>query len=176
MVYIYVKMVVGCQEIEDCVWCLLLLLWFILLMVDGQCDDDVLIVVLLGLCVFDDVLVQFVGMGLIEIVGGVVVLFVVCMFIVGCEQDLDLYKCLYDWMSELVCRYFGFKGYFMQFKIECCIDVGVLEKLWLDMVVVVVKVRSLVLVNCWLSDIYVLFDVFDVLMLLLQDMVVVVLG
>ncbi|MBD3827350.1 hypothetical protein [Stenotrophomonas sp.] len=176
MAYIHAKTAAGRQEIEDRARRLPPSLRSILLMVDGQRDDDALTAVLPGLRAPDDALAQLAGMGLIEIVGGAVAPPAARTLTAGREQDPDLYKRLYDWMSESVRRHLGLKGYFMQLKIERCTDAGALEKLWPDMAAAVAKARSPALANRWLSDTHALLDVPDAPTPPLQDTVAAVPG
>ncbi|MEG2806049.1 hypothetical protein [Stenotrophomonas sp.] len=152
MAYIHAKTAAGRQEIEDRARRLPPALRSILLMVDGQRDDDALTALLPGLRAPDDALAQLSQMGLIEIVGGAVAPPAARALTAGREQDPDLYKRLYDWMSESVRKHLGLKGYFMQLKIERCTDAGALEKLWPDMTAAVAKARSPALASRWLGD------------------------
>ncbi|MFG6110311.1 hypothetical protein [Stenotrophomonas nematodicola] len=158
MAYIHAKTAAGRQEIEDRARRLPPALRSILLMVDGQRDDDALTALLPGLRAPEDALAQLAQAGLIEVVGGAVAAPAARTLTAGREQDPDLYKRLYDWMSESVRRHLGLKGYFMQLKIERCTDAGALEKLWPDMAAAVAKARSPALASRWLSDTHALLD------------------
>lgn len=158
MAYIHAKTAAGRQEIEDRARRLPPALRSILLMVDGQRDDTALTALLPGLRAPDDALAQLSAMGLIEIVGGSAAPVVAAALTAGREQDPDLYKRLYDWMSESVRRHLGLKGYFMQLKIERCTDAAGLEKLWPDMAAAVAKARSPALATRWLSDTHALLQ------------------
>ena len=148
MAYIHAKTAAGRQEIEDRARRLPPALRSILLMVDGQRDDTALTALLPGLRAPADALAQLSAMGLIEIVGGSAAPVVAA----GREQDPELYKRLYDWMSESVRRHLGLKGYFMQLKVERCTDAGSLEKLWPDMAAAISKAKSPALANRWLEE------------------------
>ncbi|OWQ49805.1 hypothetical protein CEE60_18615 [Stenotrophomonas maltophilia] len=152
MAYIHAKTAAGRQEIEDRARRLPPALRSILLMVDGQRDDTALTALLPGLRAPDDALAQLSAMGLIEIVGGSAAPVVVAALTAGREQDPELYKRLYDWMSESVRRHLGLKGYFMQLKVERCTDAGSLEKLWPDMAAAISKAKSPALANRWLEE------------------------
>jgi len=158
MAYIHGKTAAGRQEIEDRARRLPPALRSILLMVDGQRDDDALTALLPGLRAPDDALAQLAQMGLIEVVGGAVAPPAARARTAGREQDPDLYKRLYDWMSESVRRHLGLKGYFMQLKIERCTDAARLEKLWPDMAAAVAKAKSPALASRWLSDTHAVLD------------------
>ncbi|MCF7751555.1 hypothetical protein KQ945_12395 [Bacillus subtilis subsp. subtilis] len=158
MAYIHAKTAAGRQEIEDRARRLPPGLRSILLMVDGQRDDDALTALLPGLRAPDDALAQLAQMGLIEVVGGAVAPPAVRALTAGREQDPDLYKRLYDWMSESVRRHLGLKGYFIQLKIERCTDAAGLEKLWPDMAAAVAKAKSPALATRWLSDTHALLQ------------------
>lgn len=158
MAYIHAKTAAGRQEIEDRARRLPPALRSILLMVDGQRDDDALTALLPGLRAPDDALGQLAEMGLIDVVGGAVAPLAARALTAGREQDPDLYKRLYDWMSESVRRHLGLKGYFMQLKIERCTDAAGLEKLWPDMAAAVAKAKSQALASRWLSDTHALLD------------------
>jgi len=159
MAYIHAKTAAGRQEIEDRARRLPPALRSILLMVDGQRDDDALTALLPGLRAPDDALAQLAQAGLIEVVGGEVAAPAARALTAGREHDPDLYKRLYDWMSESVRRHLGLKGYFMQLKIERCTDAGGLEKLWPDMAAAVAKAKSPALASRWLSDTHALLVV-----------------
>ncbi|MCS4280444.1 MULTISPECIES: hypothetical protein [Stenotrophomonas] len=152
MAYIHAKTAAGRQEIEDRARRLPPALRSILLMVDGQRDDTALTALLPGLRAPDDALAQLSAMGLIEIVGGSAAPVVAAALTAGREQDPELYKRLYDWMSESVRRHLGLKGYFMQLKVERCTDAGSLEKLWPDMAAAISKAKSPALANRWLEE------------------------
>lgn len=152
MAYIHAKTAAGRQEIEDRARRLPPGLRSILLMVDGQRDDDALTALLPGLRAPDDALAQLAQMELIQIIGGAVAAPAARALTAGREQDPELYKRLYDWMSDSVRRYLGLKGYFMQLKIERCGDAGALERLWPDMAAAVAKAKSPALASRWLSD------------------------
>ncbi|MFI8719905.1 hypothetical protein ACIGHF_18720 [Stenotrophomonas sp. NPDC077464] len=152
MAYIHAKTAAGRQEIEDRARRLLPGLRSILLMVDGQRDDNELTAMLPGLRAPDDALAQLQEMGLIEIVGGALAPAAPRALTAGREQDPALYKQLYDWMSESVRRHLGLKGYFMQLKIERCTDAAGLEKLWPEMAAAVSKAKSPALANRWLEE------------------------
>lgn len=152
MAYIHAKTAAGRQEIEDRARRLPPSLRSILLMVDGQRDDTELTALLPGLRAPEDALAQLSAQGLIEIVGGSVAPVVAAALTAGREQDPDLYKRLYDWMSESVRRHLGLKGCFMQLKVERCTDAGSLETLWPDMAAAISKAKSPALANRWLDE------------------------
>jgi hypothetical protein len=152
MAYIHAKTAAGRQEIEDRARRLPPGLRSILLMVDGQRDDNELTGMLPGLRAPDDALAQLAEMGLIEVVGGALAPSAPRAFTSGREQDPVLYKHLYEWMSESVRKYLGLKGYFMQLKIERCADAASLEKLWPEMAAAVSKAKSPALATRWLEE------------------------
>ena len=152
MAYIHAKTAAGRQEIEDRARRLVPGLRSILLMVDGQRDDNELTAMLPGLRAPDDALAQLAEMGLIEVVGGALAPAAPRALTSGREQDPVLYKQLYDWMSESVRRHLGLKGYIMQLKIERCTDAASLEKLWPEMAAAVSKAKSPALANRWLEE------------------------
>ena len=152
MAYVHAKTAAGRQEIEDRARRLPPALRSILLMVDGQRDDNELTGMLPGLRAPDDALAQLAALGLIEVVGGSVSAAAPRALTAGCEQDPELYKQLYDWMSESVRRHLGLKGYFMQLKIERCTDAAALEKLWPELVAAIGKSKSVALANRWMEE------------------------
>jgi hypothetical protein len=152
MAYIHAKTAAGRQEIEDRARRLPPGLRSILLMVDGQRDDDELTGMLPGLRAPDDALEQLAQLGLIETIGGAVAPSAPRALTAGREQDPQLYKQLYDWMSESVRRHLGLKGYFMQLKIERCTDAASLEKLWPEMAAAVSRAKSPALANRWMEE------------------------
>lgn len=152
MALLHAKTAAGRQEIEDRARRLPAALRSILLMVDGQRDDDALRGLLPGLRAPADTLEQLGAMGLIEVIGGSLAPAPVVAYTAGRENDPALYQQLYDAMSEAVRRHLGLKGYFLQLKIERCTDAPGLEKLWPDMVAAIGKVRSPALAQRWLQE------------------------
>lgn len=152
MALLHAKTAAGRQEIDDRGRRLPAALRSILLMVDGQRDDDALRALMPGLRAPADTLEQLVAMGLIEVVGGSATPAVATAFTAGREHDPALYQRLYDAMSEAVRRHLGLKGYFLQLKIERCTDAAALEKLWPELVAAMGKVRSPALAQRWLQE------------------------
>ena len=152
MAYIHAKTAAGRQEIDDRARRLPAALRSILLMVDGQRDDDALRALLPGLRAPPDALEQLLAQGLIEKVGGTAAPARSPALTEGRGQDPELYRRLYDLMSESVRRHLGLKGYFMQLKIERCTDAAALEQLLPDLVAAIGKARSTALANRWLEE------------------------
>lgn len=153
MALLHAKTAAGRQEIEDRARRLPAALRSILLMVDGQRDDNELRGMLEGLRAPVDALSQLVEMGLIEAVGGHAEAVPARGLCSGREQDPALYQQLYDAMSEAVRRHLGLKGYFMQLKIERCTDAIALERLCPEMIVALGKARSPALAQRWWQEV-----------------------
>ncbi|KIP80737.1 MAG: hypothetical protein QHC77_03685 [Stenotrophomonas sp.] len=152
MALLHAKTAAGRQEIDDRARRLPAALRSILLMVDGQRDDDALRALLPGLRAPPDALEQLLAQGLIEKVGGTAAPARSPALTEGRGQDPELYRRLYDLMSESVRRHLGLKGYFMQLKIERCTDAAALEQLLPDLVAAIGKARSTALANRWLEE------------------------
>lgn len=153
MALLHAKTAAGRQEMEDRARRLPAGLRSILLMVDGQRDDDTLRGLQAGLRAPEDAVEQLQEMGLIEVIGGQLAAPAKRSFTAGREQDATLYKQLYDAMSDAVTRHLGLKGYFLQLKIERCTDAAALERLWPEMVAAIGKARSPALAERWLSEV-----------------------
>ena len=152
MALLHAKTAAGRQEIDDRARRLPAALRSILLMVDGQRDDDALRALLPGLRAPTDALEQLAAQGLIEAVGGSLARPQPPALTAGRGQDPEVYRILYDWMSDSVRRHLGLKGYFMQLKIERCTDAASLEQLLPDMVAAIGKSRSTALANRWMEE------------------------
>ncbi|WP_416058477.1 hypothetical protein [Stenotrophomonas maltophilia] len=152
MALLYAKTAAGRQEIEDRARRLPAALRSILLMVDGQRDDNELRGLFDGLRAPQDALQQLAALALIEVVGGSVDPVPARGLCSGREQDPALYQQLYDAMSEAVRRHLGLKGYFMQLKIERCTDARALEGLCPELLAAVGKARSPALAQRWWQE------------------------
>lgn len=152
MAFIHGKTAAGRQEIDDRGLRLAPALRSILLMVDGQRDDAEINGLLVGLRAPDDALQQLEALGLIEVVGGSAAPASSRLYTQGRGNDPELYRRVYDWMSESLRKHLGLKGYFLQLKIERCTDAAGLEALWPDMVAALTKARSPALANRWLEQ------------------------
>jgi len=153
MALLYAKTAAGRQEIEDRARRLPAALRSILLMVDGQRDDNALRDLFAGLRAPADTLQQLAELGLIEVVGGRAEPAAARGLCSGREQDPALYQQLYDAMSDAVRRHLGLKGYFMQLKIERCNDAVTLERLCPEMITAIGKARSPALAQRWWQEI-----------------------
>jgi hypothetical protein len=152
MALLYAKTAAGRQEIEDRGRRLPAGLRSILLMVDGQRNDNELRGLCEGLRAPADALQQLAAEGLIEVVGGSAEPVPVRGLSSGREQDPALYQQLYDAMSEAVRRHLGLKGYFMQLKIERCKDALALERLCPELLAAVGSARSPALAQRWWQE------------------------
>lgn len=152
MALLYAKTAAGRQEIEDRGRRLPAGLRSILLMVDGQRDDNELRGLLDGLRAPPDALQQLAALALIEVVGGSADPVPAPGLTTGREQDPAVYQQLYDAMSEAVRRHLGLKGYFMQLKIERCKDALSLERLCPELLEAVGKARSPALAQRWWQE------------------------
>jgi len=152
MALLHAKTAEGRQEIEDRARRLPAALRSLLLMVDGQRDDDALRALLAGLRAPGDALEQLQQMGLIEVVGGQAAVSAPFRLTAGREQDPLLYQQLREAMCEAVSRHLGLKGYLLQRKIERCGDAAALERLWPEMVTALGKACSPALAERWLAE------------------------
>ncbi|WMJ67994.1 hypothetical protein [Stenotrophomonas sp. 24(2023)] len=152
MALLHAKTAAGRQEIDDRARRLPAGLRSILLMVDGQRDDNELRGLLEGLRAPADALQQLEAAGLIEVIGGSAEPLAARGLSSGREQDPALYQHLYEAMSEAVRRHLGLKGYFMQLKIERCKDALALERLCPELLEAVGKARSPALAQRWWQE------------------------
>lgn len=152
MALLHAKTAAGRQEIDDRARRLPAALRSILLMVDGQRDDDAVRALLPGLRAPADALEQLVAQGLIEVIGGSETPAAARALTAGRGQDPEAYRILYEAMSDAVRRHLGLKGYFLQLKIERCADAAALEQLLPEMAAAISKACSTALAHRWLEE------------------------
>lgn len=152
MALIHAKTEAGRQEIEDRSRRLSPALRSVLLMVDGQRDDDELAKVGQGLRAPEDALGQLAELGLIEVVAGSVPAAPQVMVTAQLGSDPERYRQLHEWMSESVRKHLGLKGYFIQMKIERCESAIGLEQLWPDVASALGKAKSPAFASRWLEE------------------------
>ncbi|MCW4453615.1 hypothetical protein OK348_02240 [Flavobacterium sp. MXW15] len=152
MALIHAKTEAGRQEIEDRGRKLPPALRSILLMVDGQRDDEELGQLGQNLRAPDDALAQLAAMGLIEAVAGQASAAPKVMATAKIGNDPERYQQLYDWMTESVRKHLGLKGYFLQLKIERADTATGLEQLWPDVANALSKSKSHAFATRWLEE------------------------
>ncbi|MGV8960890.1 MAG: hypothetical protein ACOH1V_11010 [Stenotrophomonas sp.] len=152
MPLIHAKTEVGRQEIEDRSRRLPPALRSVLLMVDGQRDEDELKKLGQGLRAPEDALAQLTEMGLIAAVAGTAPVAPAVQVTAHLANDPERYRQLNEWMLDSVRKHLGLKGYFIQLKIERCGNVSGLEQLWPDVASALGKAKSLAFANRWLEE------------------------
>lgn len=153
MAVIHAKTAAGRQEIEDRGRRLPPALRSILLMVDGQRDDEELRQLGQGLHAPDDALAQLLAMGLIEVADGRRSEPMGAVQAPAVERSAsERYQRMYDWMSESVRKHLGLKGYFLQLKIERAQTAAELEQLWPDLANALGRSKDHAFASHWLEE------------------------
>ena len=115
----------------------------LLLVVDGQRNEEQLAQVATGLHAPPDALAQLVSSGLIERTGAV------ATSPVKLADAANRYGVLYALMSDAVAEHLGLRGYFTQLKIEKCTDAIELAKLLPDLRTALAKTKGQPFADEW---------------------------
>lgn len=132
----------------------------ILLLVDGQRNDDELQAMMSGLHAPDDALQQLAAEGLIERRSGAAwVLAAVAAPKAGDDLQVatktaaDRYNLLYARITDDIRAHIGLKGYFLQLKVERCADADELVALLPDVATALTKARDHTFATRWLEEV-----------------------
>jgi len=150
----------GRNEIQQRTRKLPAVLRSILLLVDGQRNDDELRTMMSGLHAPEDALQQLAAEGLIERRSGAAwVLATVSAPKAGdtmqaaTKTPADRYNLLYARITDDIRSYIGLKGYFLQLKVERCADADELVALLPDVATALTKARDHTFATRWLEDV-----------------------
>lgn len=116
----------------------------LLLVVDGQRDDDQLAQVAAGLHAPADALPQLVALGLIERSGSAATAPAAPL-----APSANRYGVLYALMSDAVAEHLGLRGYFTQLKIEKCAGAAELARLLPDLRAALAKAKGQAFADEW---------------------------
>ena len=132
----------------------------ILLLVDGQRNDDELQAMMSGLHAPDDALGQLAADGLIERRSGAVSMLAAVAATKSNDgasalamTPAERYNLLYSRITDDIRTHIGLKGYFLQLKVERCAGADDLEALLPDIATAMTKARDHTFATRWLEDV-----------------------
>jgi hypothetical protein len=132
----------------------------ILLLVDGQRNDEELREMMSGLHAPDDALQQLAADGLIERRAGAASLLAAVAAPKAGDgtqattmTSAERYNLLYARITDDIRSHIGLKGYFLQLKVERCADADELAALLPDVATALTKARDHTFATRWLEDV-----------------------
>lgn len=132
----------------------------ILLLVDGQRNDDELQAMMSGLHAPDDALGQLAADGLIERRSGAVSMLAAVAATKSNDgasalamTPAERYNLLYSRITDDIRTHIGLKGYFLQLKVERCASADDLEALLPHIATAMTKARDHTFATRWLEDV-----------------------
>ncbi len=132
----------------------------ILLLVDGQRNDDELRAMMSGLHAPEDALQQLAADGLIERRSGAAWMLAAVSapkageaLQASTKTAADRYNLLYARITDDIRSHIGLKGYFLQLKVERCADADELVALLPDVATALTKARDHTFATRWLEDV-----------------------